>query len=116
MKRPPYSLAEAQKLAASYQQLVGQTYSRDTNAIIECVTVAPFDKLSKERFLIFYFLFNSAESALSQEYEGLLFDVLVIARSQDDPHELLQEDLLIWLADDGLIHVPEKNGAAYSGN
>ncbi len=97
MKKPPYSLEEAELLCKEYQHLVGQPFSGDSKLMIECVTVTPFDEGNKKRFLIFYFLFNNAESALSQEYKGLLFDIIVIARSMEDEHELLQEDLYTWV-------------------
>jgi hypothetical protein len=97
MKKAPYSLAEAEKLCREYQFLVGRSFASDSDAVIECVTVTPFDEISRKRFLIFYFLFNNAQSALSHEYKGLLYDILVIARSVDDEHELLQEDLTTWL-------------------
>jgi hypothetical protein len=99
MKKAPYSLEEAQKLCAEYQYLVGQAFGKEKNSVIECVTIVPFDELSRERFLIFYFLLNNAESALAYEYKGLLFDALVIARSTTDVHELLQEELVTWLAE-----------------
>lgn len=99
MKRAPYSLPEAQRLCTDYSHLVGQPFGRGSDAIIESVVVAPFDEASRKRFLIFYFLFNNAESALSQEYKGLLFDVLVIARSVTDEHELQQLDLHAWLGE-----------------
>jgi hypothetical protein len=97
MKKAPYSLAEAEELCKEYQHLVGQSFAKDNNLIIECVTITPFDEVNKQRFLIFYFLFNNAESALSQEYRGFLFDIIVIGRSVTDEHELLQEDLYTWV-------------------
>jgi hypothetical protein len=97
MKKAPYSLEEAELLCKEYQHLVGQPFANDSKLVIECVTLTPFDEGNKQRFLIFYFLFNNAESALSQEYNGLLFDIIVIARSSEDEHELLQEDLYTWV-------------------
>lgn len=99
MKRAPYSLPEAEKLCMDYQFLVGRSFTSDSNAVIECVTISPFDEISRKRFLIYYFLFNNAESALSHEYKGLLYDIIVIARSVEDAHELLQEDLYTWIGE-----------------
>jgi hypothetical protein len=99
MKKAPYSLQEAEQLCKDYQYLVGQKFSSDSDLIIECVTVTPFDEANKQRFLILYFLFNNAQSALNQEYKGFLFDIIVIGRSAHDEHELLQEDLTVWLAE-----------------
>jgi len=97
MKKAPYLLSDAEKLCGEYQYLVGQSFAKKGDTVIECVTIVPFDEVSKKRFLIFYYLFNNAESALSQEYKGLLYDILVIARSVSDEHELLQEDLYTWV-------------------
>ena len=99
MKQAPYTLQEAEQLCKEYQYLVGQKFSSDSNLVIECVTITPFDEINKKRFLILYFLFNNAESALNQEYKGFLFDVIVIGRSLEDEHELLQEDLAVWLTE-----------------
>ena|SRR5579872_3488236 len=107
MKKAPYSLQEAQQLCKEYQYLSGQPFEKENDFVIECVTVVPFDELSKERFLIFYFLFDNAESALAHEYKGLLFDVLVIARSTTDKHELLQEELVTWLGENKVLDAPD---------
>src|ERR1700744_6169652 len=98
MKKAPYTLQAAELLCKEYQYLVGRKFAATSDLTIECITVTPFDEINKKRFLIFYFLFNNAESALSHEYRGFLFDIIVIGRSQHDGHELLQEDLYVWLA------------------
>src|SRR4051812_47732813 len=103
MKKAPYSLSEAEKLCRDHQFLVGKSFSSGSNAVIECVTISPFDEISRKRFLIYYFLFNNAESALSHEYKGLLYDIIVIARSVEDEHELLQEDLCTWVAENSHV-------------
>jgi hypothetical protein len=97
MKRAPYTLAEAEKICAEYQYLVGESYATGGDLKIECITTTPFDEVSKERFLILYFLLNNAEGAKANEYNGLLFDVLIIGRSATDQHELQQEDICSWL-------------------
>jgi hypothetical protein len=99
MSTSPYSLQEARELCEQYQYLAGQPFSAGGNTVIENVIICPFDEASRKRFLIYYFLFNNAEKALWQEFKGLLFDVLVIGRSVVDEHELLQEDLATWLAE-----------------
>ena len=70
MKKAPYTLQEAEQICNDYQYLVGQKFSPESDLTIECVTMTPFDEVNKKRFLIFYFLFNNAESALSHEYRG----------------------------------------------
>lgn len=111
MKRAPYTLQEAELLCNEYQYLVGRKFSPTSDLTIECVTVTPFDEINKKRFLIFYFLFNNAESALTQEYRGFLFDVLVIARSEYDEHDLLQEDLHTWIGENGIATGKDSNAA-----
>ena len=102
MERVPYSLPDAEKLCTEYQFLVGKPFAPGSNSIIECVTISPFDEISRKRFLIYYFLFNNPQSALAHEYKGFLYDILVIARSLQDEHELLQEDLSSWLKENNL--------------
>jgi len=104
MKQAPYSLNEAQKICEQYQFLVGQAFDPEMpiNSTIECVTIAPFDQINKRRFIIYYLLFNDAQSALTHEYKGLLYDILVIARSTENDNDLLQENLHVWLAKNSL--------------
>ncbi len=96
MKTAPYTLPEAEKLCTEYQYLVGKPYGKDSDATISCVAIAPFDQNSKNRFTIFYLLFDDAETALSHEYKGLLYDVIVIASSPQDRNDLHQEDIYTW--------------------
>lgn len=99
MKKAPYTLAEARELLSEYQYLLGQSFDREEKFVIDCVTIAPFEEAARQRFLIFYFLLNNAESALAQEYKGLLYHVLVIGRSKEDKHDLRHEELQMWLAE-----------------
>ena len=98
MKSAPYTLPEAEKLCAEYQYLVGKPFSKDSDSAITCVAIAPFDQNSKNRFTIFYLLFNDAESALSHEYKGFLYDVIVIASAPADRNDLKQDSLHTWIA------------------
>jgi tryptophanase len=98
MKSAPYNLSEAEKLCTQYQYLVGKPFGRDSNAIISCVAIAPFDQNSKNRFTIFYLLFDDAETALQHEYKGLLYDVIVIASSPTDKNDLHQDDIYTWVS------------------
>ncbi len=96
MKRAPYTLPEAEKLCTEFQHLVGKRFNKDNDTTITCVAIAPFDQNSKNRFTIFYLLFDDAETALSHEYKGLLYDVIVIASSPQDRNDLFQEDICTW--------------------
>ena len=111
----PYSYQEAEKLCSEYQCLVGTQFytggsSSATSAIIECVAISPFDQASKQRFYLFYLLFdNDAHAALLQDYKGLLFDIVIFARTRDD--EMIHEDLYTWLGKNEMlnnfpIHMP----------
>jgi len=98
MKSAPYTLPEAEKLCTQYQYLVGKPFGKDSDATISCVAIAPFDQNSKNRFTIFYLLFDDAETALQHEYKGLLYDVIVIASSPQDRNELHQDDIHTWVS------------------
>ena len=98
MKTAPYTLTEAEKLCTDYQYLVGKPFDSSSDAVISCVAIAPFDQNSKNRFTIFYLLFDNAETALGHEYKGFLYDVIVIASSPLDRNDLQQADICTWLA------------------
>jgi len=98
MKSAPYTLPEAEKLCTQYQYLVGKPFDKDSDAVISCVAIAPFDQNSKNRFTIFYLLFDDAETALQHEYKGLLYDVIVIASSPNDRNDLHQDDIYTWVS------------------
>lgn len=97
MKKAPYSLTEAEALCKEYQFLAGQPFAKDTDEIIEFITVAPFDEENKNRFIICFLLFNDPETALACDYRGLLFDVLVVGRSENKDG-LVHENLHTWLS------------------
>ena len=97
MKKAPYSLAEAQKICCEYQHLKGQQFDQEMTTGIDAVVVVPFGEVDKKRFFLCYLLFDDAEMALRDEYNGFLFDVVVIAGAKDG-NELVQQDLYSWLA------------------
>jgi hypothetical protein len=102
MKNAPYSLTEAEKHSLEYKHLTGQPFKPDTDTTIECVTVAPFDEISKNRFILYYLLFDNPQIALNHDYKGLLFDVLVLA-SSPNKRELEHESLATWLANNSAL-------------
>jgi hypothetical protein len=95
LKQPPYSLAEAEIICREYQFLVGKQFGPDHDILVNCVVVAPFDQLNKGRFIVYYLLFDDPVAALSQDYRGLLHDVMIIASG--GTHELQHESLHTWL-------------------
>jgi|GEM_PF-1257197 len=94
----PFSLSEAEKICSRFQDLVGLKYNPD-NALsgnIECVAVTPYDATNKQKFILYYLLLeNYTQAEQSLNYRGLLFDVLVFSRNQND--ELEHTDLSSWL-------------------
>jgi hypothetical protein len=104
MNKSPYSLADAQKICANYQHLVGQRFDLNHSSVIDCVLVAPFDQINKSRFIIYYLLFEDADLALTNEYKGLLFDVILIAGATEKV-ELMHEDLFTWVSKNNPAHL-----------
>lgn len=98
MKQPPYSLSEAQKICSEFQHLAGRCFDPAINASIDCIAVAPFDQNNRNRFIIYYLLFDDADIALQQDYQGLLFDVIIIAGAKNGEEQLVHEPLHTWLA------------------
>ena len=97
MKPAPYSLLEAERISTQFQSLAGRPYNQEHGVKIECIAIAPFDQMSREKFIAYYLLFNDHKKALEHEYRGLLYNVLVIAAS-DDKYEIFHEDIHSWHA------------------
>ena len=104
MKHIPYALNDARQLCNKLQHIVGMTFDPELPEMgpIECVAVSPFDQNNKKRFLLFYLLTEDAEKALEAEYLGLLYDVIVIARSSEIMTDLMQYDLETWASKNSL--------------
>jgi hypothetical protein len=98
MKMPPYSLSDAKELCKEYKYLIGEPYGFDhPRHLVSDVVVTPFDEAGKSQFLLYYHLVPDAESILTEIYNGLLFDVLVIGRSQKDANDINQKNLSQWI-------------------
>ena len=99
MQRLPYTLEEAKVICKRYQALVGQPFDNNLPEIgnIECVAISPFDLVNKKKFLLNYLLINDVDIALREEYNGLLYDVIVIAREIGDCNNILHYDIDTWL-------------------
>ncbi len=98
MKHVPFALNDAKQLCSSLQNIKGGTFDPAMPEIgeIECIAVAPFDIQNKKQFLLHYLLCDDALKALD-EYHGLLYDVIVIARAKDIFTDLVQYDVFTWL-------------------
>ncbi len=109
----PYTYTEAKKLCEEYQYLVG-TLLNGCDAVVECIAVTPFDAQNKQRFFMYYLLFdNDPQAALLQEYKGLLYDVELITRNAED--EIAHEGLFAWIVNNpgvpGIAQNPRGNYA-----
>jgi len=110
MKKSPYTLSEAGKICAEFQYLIGQPFEQDNLSTIDCVAIAPFDQVSKSRFIIYYLLFEDADMALTNEYKGLLYDVIVISGSAEKK-ELHHEDIYTWITKNKSLNEPAMEAA-----
>lgn len=104
MQRLPYTFEQAKVICASLQHIVGSPFDPElhTTGNIECVAITPFDQINKKKFLLFYVLLEDAKAALEQEYKGLLFDVIVIARGLGNDTEIMYYDVDTWLSKNNL--------------
>ncbi|MBL7719645.1 MAG: hypothetical protein JNL72_12460 [Flavipsychrobacter sp.] len=104
MKHIPFALNDAKQLCANLQNLIGGDFDPAMPDIgpIECVAVAPFDLQNKKQFLLHYLLCDDAHRAL-EEFHGLLYDVIIIARSLDITTDLVQYDIYTWLEKNNLV-------------
>lgn len=98
MKHVPFALNDAKQLCSDLQNIKGGTFDPAMPEIgeIECIAVAPFDIQNKKQFLLHYLLCDNALKALD-EYHGLLYDVIVIARSKEIYTDIVQYDIYTWL-------------------
>lgn len=94
----PHKLTDAKSICSGLQHLVGKRFDKSLPHMgtIERVTVAPFGHEEKKQFMLYYLLCEDPEQALT-EYQGFLFDIIVIARSLDDQNDLMHYDLPTWL-------------------
>jgi hypothetical protein len=96
MKLPPYTLKEAKELCVEYQHIVGLPFNDTCHGNVDMVLVTPYDQNSKNRFLMIYLMLNDANAALSLDYSGNNYDVLVIAGSAASIG-MQQMSLCAWL-------------------
>ncbi|MBC7555009.1 MAG: hypothetical protein H7257_13655 [Taibaiella sp.] len=89
----PYSYHEAEELCGRFKYLCGTSFGE--RALIENIVIAPFDSNYKQRFFVYYLLFDNDAVAALEEYKGSLYDVMVIARCDDG--ELAYESLHSWV-------------------
>lgn len=106
----PFFLEEATSICNEYKKYIGLPLRlQDNNSpIIECVTITPFDLINKEKFILYYLLFDDhIQAAQALNYKGFLYDIVVIARSAND--ELEHTDLSSWLSKNQPNFVPNND-------
>ncbi|WP_345082846.1 hypothetical protein [Nemorincola caseinilytica] len=99
MKLPPYTYHEAKALSGEHQHIVGLSYDQQCTTTVDMVVVAPHDQNSRNRFLMLYLMLNDADAALSLDYSGTQYDVMVISGSSN-VSGMQQCSLHQWLTQD----------------
>lgn len=94
MKQAPYTYLEAKSLSGENQQIIGLSYDNG-DAVVDTVVVTPYDQNSKNRFLMLYLMLNDADAALSLDYSGTQYDVMVISGSAN-ANGMQQTSLYNW--------------------
>ena len=110
MARQALSRSQAENLAQQYQYLVGEQFSTTTEDkhVIDCVAVAPFDDVNRYIFMLQYREGASMKDALGQ-YEGELFDVVVLTRFVSEKTEVIFRDLRSFLVERNIAYDIEKH-------
>ena len=94
---PPYSLEQAKHLQSRYKGCIGAAFEESRTVLIDDIAVVPFEQASRQRFLLYYMVVGKkAQEQILQEYKGLLFDVLIIARNERG--ELIYRDLCSYFS------------------
>jgi hypothetical protein len=96
MKLPPYTFSEARTLKEKHQHIIGLSYDADEKSAVDMVVVAPYEPASRNRFLMLFLMLNDAEAALSLDYNGNQYDVIVISGSAD-ANGMQHRNLHNWL-------------------
>jgi hypothetical protein len=109
MKQPPYSYHEAKSLSGEYQNLIGLSYDATANKAIDMVVVTPYDQNSKNRFLMLFLMLNDADAALSLDYSGSQYDVMVISGSAST-NSMVHTSLHDWHFANGKKEIEELCG------
>ena len=98
MNKEPLARKEAEQLALSNQDLVGQNYSQNATSSyrIEFITLAPYDDINQYIFIKQYESGATLSQAL-EDYNGQLFDVIVITHIDSEKAGLAFRSLQEYL-------------------
>ena len=92
MTKHPLTLTQATALYEKHDDLRGQQFDRTTEAIIECLAIAPYDDINQHILMSQLGDVGDYKKTL-KDYEGSLFDVIVIAKSPQDAGQFLYKRL-----------------------
>lgn len=105
---PPYSLEQAKYLQNLYRGFIGAEFEENRNVLVEEIAIVPFEQVSRQRFILYYMVVGrQAQAQVLQEYKGLLFDILLVARNERG--ELIHKDLCSYLAAGRQVLCPDGN-------
>lgn len=109
----PLSIHEAQRLCGEFQHLIGAAFDGNT-AVIEAITVTPYDTVNKQRFFAHYLLFDNDAAMALEDYKGSLFDVTILARTTED--HMVNESLMSWAARNNIQIKPGNGFVSHGAN
>lgn len=104
MNQAAYSLQEAQALCERYQYLVGKKMFPDKDWTIDCVAVAPADRLNQWLFAHFYLEAACPKAALNF-YQHPGFDVIVLSVHDRKLEAVAFKDIRTYLEEQGLLQL-----------
>jgi hypothetical protein len=103
MSRTPLTKEQAERISKDYQYLIGKEFINEHSvaATIEAVTVAPYDDINKYIFLLAYCECRDLRAALNN-YEGHVFDVLLVGKCSSETAELVHRELIPYLKENNI--------------
>jgi hypothetical protein len=101
------TLQEAQELCGTYQHLIGQRLFPDKDWTIDCVAVAPADRLSQWLFAHFYLECGCPRSAI-RFYKTGGYSVIALSVRDRRPESIVFRELSACLAEQA---APEERDA-----
>src|SRR4051812_3870272 len=98
MSQASYTLQEAQAICEQYQYLQGKLMFPDKDWTIDCVAIAPADRLNQWLFAHFYLDFGCPVAAL-RFYKYDRYDIIVLSIRDRNNMEVVFKDIRSFLED-----------------
>jgi hypothetical protein len=98
MTKHPLTLAQATALCEEYDYLKDRKFGRRSDATIQFLAIAPYDDINQHILMSQLQDVTDYQKAL-EDYEGCLFDVIVIARSPDVDGQFIYKRLGDYLGE-----------------